>query len=101
MPDGGEEIFAPQFDGRVARRFLAFLKPYTRPIAIAIGAVLLFTMTQIAVPLVIRHVVDGAVAGAEARRELAIWVSVFFGVVLLNYVSNYRSEEHTSELQSH
>jgi ATP-binding cassette subfamily B multidrug efflux pump len=93
VPDGGEESFAPGFDGRVLARFLAFLAPYRVKIAIAVAAVLLFTLTQIAIPLVIRHVIDGALAAGlgadEAQERLAQAVALFFGVVLLNYASNY------------
>jgi ATP-binding cassette subfamily B multidrug efflux pump len=87
---GGEEIFGASFDGRVLRRFLPFLAPYRGAIIAAVVAVLVFTLTQIAVPLVIRHVIDGAlVAGAGAQRLLAIGVAAFFAVALVNYVSNY------------
>jgi ATP-binding cassette subfamily B multidrug efflux pump len=85
----GEEMFAEGFDGHVLARFFGFLAPYRKQVAIAIGMVLLFTATQIAVPLVIRQVVDGALAGEDARRHLTLWVSAFFGLVALNYFSNY------------
>ncbi len=97
---GGEEIFGAAIDRRVLRRFLAFLQPYRRSLIYAIVAVLAFTLTQIAVPLVIRFVIDKALpAGAAeslpaAAREggeqlLAIAVAGFFVVVLVNYISNY------------
>ena len=97
---GGEEIFGAAIDRRVLRRFFAFLQPYRRSLVYAIVAVLAFTLTQIAVPLVIRFVIDKALpAGAAeslpaAAREggeqlLAIAVAGFFAVVLVNYISNY------------
>ena len=86
----GDELFGSAFDGTVVRHFLAFLKPYRGAIAAALVAVLVFTLTQIAVPLVIRHAVDQVLSrGAGSERQLAITVAVFFGVVLVNYVSNY------------
>jgi ATP-binding cassette, subfamily B, multidrug efflux pump len=85
-----EEIFASAVDPRVLRRFMGFLAPYRRIIVLSIGAVLVFTLTQIAVPLVIRHVIDDALsAGRDAERLLAIAVGLFFAVVLIHYVSNY------------
>ena len=97
---GGEEIFAKSVDPRVLMRFFGFLRPYRFMIVISIVAVLIFTLTQIAVPLVIRYVIDKAlpvaVAGgaAESARAgavhlLGLAVAVFFAVVLVNYASNY------------
>jgi len=85
-----EDTFGKVFDGHVVRRFVAFLKPYRRRIYLAIGAVVIFTLTQLSVPLIIRHIVDKALtAGADAERLLLIAVAGFFGVALVNYVSNY------------
>jgi len=97
---GGEEIFGAAIDRQVLRRFLGFLQPYRRSLLFSIIAVLAFTLTQIAVPLVIRFVIDealpagagiGLAAGARKGGEqlLAIAVAGFFAVVLVNYVSNY------------
>jgi ATP-binding cassette subfamily B protein len=72
------------------RRFAEFLKPYRRRIYMAIASVVIFTLTQLSVPLIIRHIVDKALsAGAEAERLLLIAVVGFFCVALVNYVSNY------------
>ena len=85
-----EDVYGNVFDGRVIRRFLEFLKPYRRSIYIAIAAVLVFTLTQIAIPLVIRHIVDDAlIAGAQAERLLLIAIGGFFAVIVVNYVANY------------
>lgn len=85
-----EDTFGKVFDGHVVRRFVAFLKPYRRRIYLAICAVVIFTLTQLSVPLIIRHIVDKALtAGADAERLLLIAVAGFFGVALVNYVSNY------------
>jgi ATP-binding cassette subfamily B protein len=85
-----EDAFGNAFDGRVVNRFLGFLKPYRVPIYISIGAVLIFTATQIAIPLMIRHIVDDALtAGAQAERLLMIAVGAFFGVAAINYIANY------------
>jgi ATP-binding cassette, subfamily B, multidrug efflux pump len=91
----GEEIFGAVVDPRVLRRFVAFLAPYSWIILASVGAVLAFTLTQIAVPLVIRYVIDtalpaGVAAGrGEAERLLGFAVAGFFAVVAINFVSNY------------
>ena len=91
----GEEVFGAVVDPRVLRRFVAFLVPYRWIILASVGAVLAFTLTQIAVPLVIRYVIDtalpaGVTSGSgEAERLLGIAVAGFFAVVAVNFVSNY------------
>ena len=85
-----EDTFGKVFDGNVVRRFAEFLKPYRRRIYMAIASVVIFTLTQLSVPLIIRHIVDKALsAGAEAERLLLIAVVGFFCVAFVNYVSNY------------
>ncbi|HJQ63086.1 MAG TPA: ABC transporter ATP-binding protein [Burkholderiales bacterium] len=95
LSHSGEEHFGAVVDPRVLRRFLAFLVPYRWVILASVGAVLAFTLTQLAVPLVIRYVIDtalpaGVTAGAgEAERLLGIALAGFFAVVAVNFVSNY------------
>ena len=95
LSHSGEEHFGAVVDPRVLRRFLAFLAPYRWVILASIGAVLAFTLTQLAVPLVIRYVIDtalpaGVTAGSgEAERLLGIALAGFFAVVAVNFVSNY------------
>ncbi|OGA49961.1 MAG: multidrug ABC transporter [Betaproteobacteria bacterium RIFCSPLOWO2_12_FULL_62_58] len=91
----GEEIFGAVVDPRVLRRFVGFLVPYRWIIVTSVAAVLAFTLTQIAVPLVIRYVIDtalpagAAVGSGEAERLLGLAVGGFFAVVAVNFVSNY------------
>ena len=86
----GEKLFADGFDGAVIRRFFTFVAPYRRSIYLAIGAVLVFTATQILVPLVIRGVIDDAVGAGGGSRDLLItMVIAFFAVVSVNFVANY------------
>ena len=95
LSHSGEEIFGAVVDPRVLRRFFAFLVPYRWIIAASVAAVLAFTLTQIAVPLIIRYVIDtalpaGAAAGSgAAERLLGLAVAGFFAVVAVNFVSNY------------
>ena len=55
-----EELIFADFDGRILRRFWHFISPYRRQLAFAIAAVLAFAASQIAIPLILRAVVDGA-----------------------------------------
>ena len=55
-----EEMFGAAFDGIVIRRFWEFVKPYKRMLYLGIGAVLLFTLSQVAIPLLLRLIIDDA-----------------------------------------
>ena len=88
--DRDEEIFAAAFDGRIIRRFIGFVRPYRMTVAIGIAAVLAFTLTQLAIPLVIRETIDSAlVEGTASENLLEIAVAVFFGVIITNFIANY------------
>ena len=88
-----EEMFGAAFDGRVVRRFWAFVTPYRRRVWIGVAAVLVFTLSQIAIPLVLRYAIDDAlVAGDSGLEVLRFIVVAFFGVIGLNYAANFVQE---------
>ncbi len=88
--DRDEEIFAAAYDGRIVRRFLTFMGPYKRTAIVSVVAVLIFTLTQLAVPLVIRETIDGAlVEGVRSADLLNVAVAVFFGLIFVNSIANY------------
>jgi ATP-binding cassette, subfamily B, multidrug efflux pump len=90
--DTEEQIFA-RFDGRILRRFWDFVSPYRRRLALALLAVLGFSATQIAIPLVLREVIDGAlVAEAPDERLLLLGVGLFFAIVSFNFLANLIQE---------
>ena len=86
----GEEMFGVVFDGNIIRRFIEFVKPYRKTIYVAFAAVIVYTFTQISIPLLIRDAVDSTVGVGQGDYELLILaVQIFFGVVTINYISNY------------
>ncbi|MGZ0188547.1 MAG: ABC transporter ATP-binding protein [Alphaproteobacteria bacterium] len=88
-----EALFGRAFDKWVVRRFLTYLTPYRRRIAIGIAAIVVFTLMQLAIPLVVRSVIDQALAGPDAGLALLQLVcGVFLAVVVLSYVSNHIME---------
>jgi ATP-binding cassette, subfamily B, multidrug efflux pump len=85
-----EEMFGAAFDRQVVRRFMGYVRPYRGAIALAILAVLTFTATQLAIPLVIRWAIDDALfAETGGATLLALIVGVFGAVVLINYAANW------------
>ena len=85
-----EEMFGAAYDGRVVGRFFEYVRPYRRRIYLALMAVLVFTATQLSIPLVIRHVIDGAlVAGTGNEALLMLAVYAFALVIIINYGANW------------
>ena len=85
-----EEMFGALFDGRVVRRFMDYVRPYRRRLWVAIVAVLVATLAQLAIPLVIRYGIDIAVLENGGSRELLFQVIAAFAVVItINYAATY------------
>ena len=88
-----EEMFGAAFDGRVVRRFWAFVTPHRRRVRIGVAAVLVFTLTQVAIPLVLRYAIDDALVAGDSGVEVLRWMVVaFFAVIGVNYASNFIQE---------
>jgi ATP-binding cassette subfamily B protein len=85
----GEQIFGAAFDGRIVSRFAGFLRPYRRELVLAVLAVLLFTSTSLAFPVLVRFGIDNALTGAGDKKFLAVIIGLLAGLVTLNFVGNY------------
>ncbi|MFM1815756.1 MAG: hypothetical protein RLZ98_2451 [Pseudomonadota bacterium] len=85
-----EKLFAAAFDGRIMRRFGDFLWPYRRRLAVALAAVVVFTITQLSIPLIIRWVIDDAlVPGNVGAAMLNTMITVFACVIVVNLLASY------------
>ncbi len=88
-----EEMFGAVFDGKVVSRFWAFVVPHRTRVWIGVAAVFVFTLTQIAIPLVLRYAIDEALVAGEAGLAVLRYIVVaFFVVVSINYASNFVQE---------
>ena len=88
-----EEMFGRAFDGRVIRRFFAFVWPYRTTLVLAVLTVLVFVGTQLTIPLVILYAIDHTLnPTAIATTTLGTVVMVFASVILLNYLANFLQE---------
>lgn len=81
-----EEMFGRVFDRNIVARIWAFVEPYRRQLVISIIAVLVFTGTQIAIPLIISYAIDNGLtvdlAGQTALRTAMIAFAI---AIALNY----------------
>ena len=93
-----EEVFGKAYDPKTVRRIWAFVKPYRGKIYLSVAAVLVFTATQLAIPLIIGWAIDGAmVAGGNANN--LIWAVVAFAVaVLFNFGASYVQETQVGQV---
>lgn len=88
-----EEVFGKVFDGRVIRRIWRFVQPYRRRIALAVAAVLVFTLTQLAIPLIIRYAIDhGMKSDGGNASVLMLAVAAFAAVIMINYGASFTQE---------
>jgi ATP-binding cassette, subfamily B, multidrug efflux pump len=86
-----EEMFGRVFDRRIIHRIGAFVQPYRRQFVVAVIAVLVFTLTQLAIPMIIRRAIDlGVMAGDAGVLQGAL--VVFALVIAVNFLSSHVQE---------
>jgi ATP-binding cassette subfamily B protein len=93
-----EEVFGKAYDPKTVRRIWAFVRPYRLRIYLSVAAVLVFTATQLAIPLIIGNAIDTAIiAGGEPHKLL--WAMAAFGVaVLFNFVASWVQETQVGQV---
>ena len=93
-----EEVFGKAYDPKTVRRIWAYVKPYRLKIYLAVTAVLIFTGTQLAIPLIIGNAIDTAlVAGGDANNLL--WaVGAFAIAVLFNFGASWVQETQVGQV---
>jgi ATP-binding cassette subfamily B protein len=96
-----EEVFGKAYDPKIVRRIWAFVSPYRSRIAISVASVLTFTLTQLAVPLIIRYAIDNGMAPDSDGRVL-LWCIIAFAVVIsINYGASYLQESVVGKVAEH
>ncbi len=81
-----EEIFGRLFDRTVVSRIWDFVRPYRRQLIISVIAVLIFTATQIAIPLIISYAIDnGLLAGPDGQAAMRTAMMAFGLAITMNY----------------
>lgn len=85
-----EEMFGALFDRGVVSRFVGYVRPYRRRVLLAVAAVLVATGAQLAIPLVVRHGIDGAILGTDRGASMLLSaVAVFAAVIVVNYAATW------------
>jgi ATP-binding cassette subfamily B protein len=93
-----EEIFGKAYDPKTIRRIWAFVHPYRRRMLLAVAAVIVFTLTQLAIPLIIGFAIDRGMTAGGDHANLIGAVIAFGVVVLLNFGASYVQETVVGEV---
>jgi ATP-binding cassette subfamily B protein len=97
-----EEIFGKAYDPKIVRRIWAFVQPYRRQIFLSVAAVLVFTLTQLALPLLIRFAIDNGMAAGGGGRVVLLWtIAAFVLTILINYGASYVQETVVGKAAEH
>ena len=92
-PTLDEEVFGEAFNGQVVGRFMKYIAAYKVLLWVAITAVIVFTISSIAIPLIVKNVYDDALKeGASDKSKLATMIIIFLVAVGFNFVANYFQE---------
>lgn len=88
-----EEMFGRAFDKSILRRIWGFVHPYRAKVVVTIVAMLIFTGTQLLIPLIIRYAIDQGMnpAGSDRSAQLAA-VGAFLSAILVNFAAGYMQE---------
>jgi ATP-binding cassette subfamily B multidrug efflux pump len=84
-----DDVFGPSFDGEVFKRFLGFVVPYKGKVIVGLIAVLAFSLTTLAVPLIVQYAVDDALELGANRNALAWVTGLLVAVATINWASNH------------
>ena len=97
-----EEVFSEEFKGDVINRFFSYVRPYKKQIIPALIAVIIFTITSISIPLIIKNVFDSSLSGENNNINLLyLFVGGFFLAIIFNFISNYLQELLVGKVAEH
>ena len=97
-----EEVFSEEFKGDVIKRFFSYVRPYKKQIIPALIAVIIFTITSISIPLIIKNVFGSSLSGENNNINLLyLFVGGFFLAIIFNFISNYLQELLVGKVAEH
>jgi ATP-binding cassette subfamily B multidrug efflux pump len=93
-----EEVFGKAYDPQTVRRIWAFVHPYRMKIYLSVAAVLVFTATQLAIPLIIGNAIDSGMIEGGNLDNLLWAVGAFAVAVLLNFAASWVQETQVGQV---
>lgn len=96
-----EEAFGKAYDPRIVRRIWGFVRPYRAKIFISVVAVLVFTATQLTIPLIIRYAIDNGMTSGGDPAPLLWAMAAFLLAILVNYGASWVQETVVGKAAEH
>ena len=97
-----EEVFSEEFKGDVIKRFFSYVRPYKKQIIPALIAVIIFTITSISIPLIIKNDFYSSLSVQNNNINLLyLFVGGFFLAIIFNFISNYLQELLVGKVAEH
>mgnify|MGYP003640781222 FL=1 len=93
-----EEIFGKAYDPKTVRRIWAFVRPYRLRIYLSVAAVLVFTTTQLAIPLIIGRAIDSGMTQGGNATNLLWAIGAFAIAVLFNFGASFVQETEVGKV---
>ena len=88
-----EEMFSTVFNETVVRRFIRFMAPYKMVVAASFFAVLIFTVTQLSIPILVQMTLDQQITFMGTGLEsLKAGMMLFGAAILINFISHFFME---------
>jgi len=87
---------------QVMNRIWAFVQPYRLQIFLSVAAVLVFTATQLVIPLIIRYAIDNGMSGGGIDHAALGWaIGAFAIVILINFAASFIQETVVGKTAEH
>ncbi|HUH76974.1 MAG TPA: ABC transporter transmembrane domain-containing protein, partial [Devosia sp.] len=93
-----EEVFGKAYDPRTVRRIWEFVHPYRAKMYLSVAAVLVFTATQLAIPLIIGFAIDSGMTRGGSSTNLLWAVAAFALAVLVNFGASFVQESQVGKV---
>ncbi len=83
-----EERIGAAYDNRVVMRLFTYILPYKKDAFLSLGAVIVYTIANVCIPLVIMYGINWAINSGQLARIHIIGL-VFLVVTLVHFAANY------------
>jgi len=90
-----------EYDSRLARRILGFLKPYKKLVFITLAALVVSTMGELYIPVLLRRIIDEAIMVKDAAfliKGCSLYLIILIFVFIFTFVQTWTSNLMTQHV---
>ena len=87
-----DDVFGSVYNQRVVSKMFPYIMPYKHLAIVSTIAMLIFTATQVSIPLIIKWGIDGFIIGEGNFSGLSFVFGIFLAVAAVNFASNYAQQ---------